>query len=82
MPDSIRRPLRTLVQLVAAGGLTALVNQLVIDLPAQYAVYVTIGFTLLVSFAQNYCEDAGWIPAVGKATASSGANPITHDPAK
>jgi hypothetical protein len=40
------------------------------------------GIIALISFIQNWLEDAGAVPSVGKATASSGANPITHDPVK
>ena len=81
MNDATRRAVRTLLQMIAAGGLTALVNQFATDVPARYAPYVLVGFTLLTSYAQNYAEDAGWVPSVLKSQASSGANPITHDPA-
>lgn len=81
LPDSVRRALRTLVQLVAGGGLTALVDQLAQDLPDAYRPYIFIASTVIVTLAQNYAEDRNWIPSILKAQASSGANPVTHDPA-
>lgn len=82
MKDSKRRAIRTLVQLIAGGGLAALTQQLAGDVPAAYVPYLMIGYTTAVSLAQNYAEDQGWIPAVLKAKASDGAEPVTHDPAK
>lgn len=74
--DWWRRGLRTLVQFIAGGGLTVLVDQLVYDIPDRFDAYVIIGAGALASVCQNYAEDAGWIPAVGKGTASSGQNPV------
>jgi hypothetical protein len=68
MNDATRRALRTLIQLIAAGGLTALVNQLAGDLPSRYAPYLLIAFTLLVTFCQNWLEDNTAVPAVLKST--------------
>jgi hypothetical protein len=79
MSDAQRRVIRTFLQMVAAGGLTALVDQLATDVPATYAPYILIGFTLLVSFAQNWLEDNTNMPAVLKSSASSGQNPVTQD---
>lgn len=39
------------------------------------------GVISLVSFLQNWSEDKGIVPSVLKATASSGADPVTRDPA-
>lgn len=82
MPDSVRRMIRTAVQLIAGGGLYVLTDQFAKDIPAQYTAYLWGGYTILVTVAQNYAEDAGWIPSVLKASASSGADPLTHDPVK
>lgn len=82
MSDPLRRAIRTLMQLVVGGGLTALVNQLAGDVPTKYAPYILIGFTLLVAFCQNWLEDNTAFPAVLKAQASSGQNPVTVDPKK
>ena len=75
MPDYIRRPLRTLAQMIAGGALTVLVDQLVLDLDGSQRIYVTIAFGLLVSFCQNILEDTTQMPALGKSPASPGQNP-------
>lgn len=61
-----QRALRTFIQLVAAGGLTALTDQIGHDLPVQYSAYFVIFYGFLVSFAQNYAESQGWIPTILK----------------
>lgn len=60
MNEATRRMIRTAVQLVAAGGLTALVQQLARD-AGSYGPYIFCANTLLVTWAQNYAEDAGWL---------------------
>lgn len=82
MSDAIRRPLRTLIQMIASGGLTILVNQLAEDVPTSYTPYILIGFTILVGFCQNWLEDNKGLPAIFKATASDGQNPAGNDPIK
>lgn len=57
MKDWLARAVRTLMQLVAGGALTALVNQFAADIDPQWTPYVLAGFTLLVAFAQNMIED-------------------------
>lgn len=56
MNDSLARVTRTLIQLVAAGGLYALTQQVADDVPTRYAPYVLLGYTLLVTLAQNLVE--------------------------
>lgn len=80
MPDYVRRALRTALQLVASGGLTAFVAVLTDGLTAQQAGLVLAGFQVLVTFAQNLAEDKTSFPSLLKATASSGSNPVTDDP--
>lgn len=81
MPDSLRRGIRTFLQFVAGGGLTVLVDNLVVDIPDQYDFYVVFAAGALVSLSQNWLEDNTAFPAVLKASASTGQNPVTHDPA-
>lgn len=81
MNDPLRRGLRTLIQLVAGGGLTELLNALVVEMDPTVKLGVAIVATFLVTWAQNLLEDAGTIPSVWKAQASSGADPLTVDPA-
>lgn len=66
MPDSLARVLRTLIQLLAAGGFTALFEQIARDVPAAYTPYILIIATLAVTAAQNGLEQAGVIPALLK----------------
>lgn len=64
MSKALKRATRSLLQFVAGGGLTALVNQLVVGLDPQTAVTVTVAFGTFISFLQNALEDAGWVPKV------------------
>lgn len=66
-PMEVRqRAIRTLLQLVAAGGLTALTDQIASDLPSSYAPYFVIVYTFIVSWAQNYLESKDVIPTILK----------------
>jgi len=59
-----RRALRTLLQLIAAGGLTALVSVLADGLSPYWAGVVTILAGVVVTFTQNYLESTGTIPTI------------------
>lgn len=61
MNEASKRVVRTLVQLVAGGGLTGLVAALTTGLSQQETAVVMAGMTLVVTFCQNYAEDAGWV---------------------
>jgi hypothetical protein len=79
MNDATRRALRTLAQFVVAGGFTEAINAFLVDLdPAQKMAILAV-LQLVVSFAQNYLEDIGAIPAALKAPPSPGANPVPDD---
>jgi hypothetical protein len=54
--DSMWRIIRSVVQLIAGGGLTALLYQVAKDLPEGYAPYITLLSTGLVVLAQNVVE--------------------------
>lgn len=62
----IQRAIRTLCQLVVAGGLTALVDQLAHGLAPATAGLILAGWQVIVTLAQNALEDAGTIPALLK----------------
>lgn len=64
MSKAVKRALRSLAQFVAAGGATALVNQLVVNLDPATAVTVTVAFGTFISYLQNALEDAGVIKPV------------------
>lgn len=59
-----RKAVRTLLQLVAAGALTGVVNQITDGLSANVKVYVLAGWTVLITLAQNTLEAAGTIPTL------------------
>lgn len=56
MNDSLARVTRTVLQLVAAGGLYALTQQIADDVPDRYAPYVLLAYTLIVTVSQNLVE--------------------------
>lgn len=58
MNDGMRRIVRTLIQLVAGGGLTALFLQIAKDVPTSYAPYIVLVSTAIVTCAQIAVE--GW----------------------
>jgi hypothetical protein len=82
MTDAIRRGLRT-----ALWGLVAMTGAIpglaaAFDLPAGIVAKVTTVFTAiaaLVTVAINAAEDKGLVPALLKAPASSGENPLPDD---
>lgn len=57
MSDTRRRIARTLLQIIAGGGLATLVNQLALDLPATYVPYLMMASTAAVAIAQMMLED-------------------------
>lgn len=79
MSDATRRALRTLFQFVVAGGLTALVNTAADGLDSSWLALVQAVNQLLVTFAQNWLEDNTGVPAILKAPASGGENPVPDD---
>jgi hypothetical protein len=58
IPDAAARVLRTIVQLIAAGTLTVLVEQVARDVPAQYTPYILMIWMVIVTAAQNGVEQA------------------------
>ncbi len=64
MNRTTSRGLRTLLQLVAAGGLTALVNAIAEGLTPNVKAIVLAGSALVVTLAQNLLETAGKVPTV------------------
>lgn len=60
----IRKAIRTLLQLAAGGGLTALISALSGGLAPATQGVVMAAWTALVAFAQNTAESAGKIPTL------------------
>ncbi len=75
MPDIAQRVIRTLLQLLAAGGFTALFTALTDMVDPNYQALVLAIFTLLVTFSQNWLEDTGKIPSFLKDDDGTGSDP-------
>lgn len=92
LPDALRRAIRTFVQ-AATGVLMLQAGSVAIDVGKGSYVpdvdwlkriaisAIAAGVIALVSYIHNGLEDTGALPAVLKSTASSGAHPVTQDPA-
>lgn len=50
-----------MIQLIAGGGLTSLIAALSASMSQQETAVVMAAMTLVVTFCQNYAEDAGWV---------------------
>lgn len=64
MSKALRRTARTLLQFVAAGGLTALVAALADGLDPVVTALVLAGGQALVAWAQNTLEELNVIPVL------------------
>ncbi len=64
MNRTVSRTLRTLAQLVAAGGLTGVVAAIASGLSAWAATVLLAASTLAVVVAQNLLESAGKVPTI------------------
>lgn len=60
----VRKGLRTILQVVAGGALTALVTAMADGLEPEMQALVMGAWIALVAFAQNWAETAGKIPTV------------------
>lgn len=84
MPDSVRRAIRTFFQaflgaIITTGVLSTAATNGVVDwssLKKAAVSALSAGIVATVSFVQNALEDKGTVPALLKAPASSGADPI------
>ncbi len=89
MNDGTKRIIRTVLQMVARGALYALTDQIAADLPGEYAPYIILGYTLLVTIAQNALESLGSvtpilkpdIPAIRSDAYQAGLHDATPAPA-
>lgn len=61
MNKGLRKAIRTMVQLIVSGGLTALVAA-VANLDAATSAVVLGGWQVVVTFCQNALESSGRIP--------------------
>jgi hypothetical protein len=93
LPDAARRAIRTFVQAftgvivvqAAAIAVNAQQGEYVLDVDWLKRVGISAlaaGVIALVTWVHNWAEDNTNLPAVLKATPSSGQNPATVDPPK
>lgn len=66
MKTAFKRAARTFLQLVAGGGLTALVTILTNGLDPQTTAAVLCINTVIVTYVQNLLEDFGWVKPIMK----------------
>lgn len=66
MNEVFNRVVRTVLQLIAAGALTAAVNTWANGLDPAWIAVVLAGWQAVVTAAQNYLEEAKVIPAILK----------------
>jgi hypothetical protein len=64
LSQGLRRGLRSLLQVAAGGGLTALVALVADGLSPGAAVAITVAWGAIVAFLHNYLEAAGKIPVL------------------
>lgn len=63
---TVQRFLRTGIQLIAGGLLTTLIDLVVQDVSPGAVPYILAVSTLVVTGAQNYAEEQGWVPIILK----------------
>lgn len=74
MNHAVRKGLRTLLQLVVSGGLTALVAALADGLAPQTAAIVLAGWQVVVTLVQNTLEASGTVPTLLPSPPAPGAS--------
>lgn len=80
MSDAQRRAVRTFVQVGLVQALLALYNAFApTDLTVEQTTAITLVATPVVGFIQNWLEDNTSAPALLKAPASRGENPVPND---
>lgn len=80
MSDATRRGLRTALQLLASlltsGGVLGVLALFGVDVSAEQWAAISAVLLPFVTVVQNALEDADKIPALLKAPASNGADPV------
>ena len=79
MSDALRRGIRSLSQLSVGEIIVQVVEAFLVPLNEAQHVAALGAITVIWTFIQNALEDKGVIPALLKAPASEGANPIPDD---
>lgn len=76
MSDSLRRGLRTLLDALLAVLAAGVVDAYLVDMDPTQRGALAVALTGVISVIKNALEDSGKIPAVLKAPASDGADPV------
>lgn len=82
MNKATRKALRTLLQVVASGALTALVSALAGGLEPSTAPAPLAAWTVVVTFIQNWLEAGGAIPTLLPSPAGAEISPPLVDTRK
>lgn len=64
MNRALRKALRTILQVIASGGLTALVSAIAGGIAPATAAIVLATWTVIVTYVQNALEGTGTIPTL------------------
>ena len=75
MSDWQQRVIRTFLQLLASGALTAFFTEVTGLLSVQFAPLILALFQMIVTFAQNYLEDTEKIPTILKDDNGTASDP-------
>lgn len=76
MSDSLRRGLRTLLDALLAVLAAGVIDAYLVGLDPTQRTALAVALTGVISVVKNALEDRGTIPAVLKAPASDGADPV------
>ena len=79
MTDSLRRGIRTLLDVLLAVLAAGVVDTFLVNLDATQRSVLVVALTGAISVIKNGLEDIGTIPALFKAPASPGAHPLPND---
>ena len=79
MNDATRRGLRTLLQVGLVEAFLRLLEAFGVGITEDQHAAIIVFATPLLAFVINYLEDNTSMPAVLKAPASEGANPVPPD---
>jgi hypothetical protein len=75
--QSVRRVIRTILQMLVGAAGDQLFQQLLVDIPDRYDPYAIVAWGVAVAATQNALEDtSGKIPALFKGPASGAKWPV------
>ena len=80
MSDATRRGIHTLLDVLLALVTAGLIEAYLVDLDSTQQAALVLGLTGAISAIKNGLEDRGAIPALLKAPASDGVDPVPDYP--